>query len=83
VLRQFLGPGGSRLHSDAPRACRQRRLCAVLAVRAESGRRGHRRLPHFIREAICEIFYDQTYVNPELVDEVYTMLSDRPYRRYC
>lgn len=36
----------------------------------------------FIRERIGEIFYDQTHVSATLVDEVYAMLSDRPYRRY-
>jgi 2-hydroxy-6-oxonona-2,4-dienedioate hydrolase len=59
-------------------------LCgsAGLYERSLSGGRPPRVCRDFIRERVSEVFYDQTHVSPDLVDDVYTMLSERPYRRY-
>jgi pimeloyl-ACP methyl ester carboxylesterase len=59
-------------------------LCgsAGLYERSLAGGRPPRVCRDFIRERVSEIFYDQTYVSPDLVDDIYNMLSDRPYRRY-
>jgi pimeloyl-ACP methyl ester carboxylesterase len=59
-------------------------LCgsAGLYERSLAGGRPPRVCRDFIRERVSEIFYDQTYVSPDLVDDIFNMLSDRPYRRY-
>jgi pimeloyl-ACP methyl ester carboxylesterase len=59
-------------------------LCgsAGLYERSLAGGRPPRVCREFIRDRVSEIFYDQTYVSPDLVDDIYGMLSDRPYRRY-
>lgn len=59
-------------------------LCgsAGLYERSLSGGRPPRLCREFIRERVSEIFYDQTHVSPELVDDAYAMLSDRAYRRF-
>lgn len=36
---------------------------------------------NFIRDQASQIFYDPNIVCDELVDDIYTMLSDRPYRK--
>ncbi len=36
----------------------------------------------FVREQACKIFYDSVHVSDDLVEDVYTMLSDRDYRRF-
>lgn len=36
----------------------------------------------FIREQACKIFYDPVHVSDDLVEDVYTMLSERDYRRF-
>ncbi len=35
-----------------------------------------------VRKQACEIFYDSAVVTEELVDDIYTMLCDRNYRRF-
>jgi len=35
----------------------------------------------FIREQAHQIFYDPKVVSDDFIDEIYTMLSDRPYRK--
>ena len=35
-----------------------------------------------VREQACGIFYDPQHVDDELVDDVYSMLEDRQYRRF-
>ncbi len=59
-------------------------LCgsAGLFERSLAGGRPPRVCREFIRERVSEIFYDQTFVSPDLVDDVYAMLNDRAYRRY-
>jgi len=59
-------------------------LCgsAGLYERSLSGGRTPRVCREFVRERVSEIFYDQTHVSPELVDDAFNMLSDRPYRRF-
>jgi len=55
---------------------------AGLFERSLSGGQHPRLCRRFIREQACEIFYDETHVSEELVDDVYAMLSDRVYRRF-
>ena len=55
---------------------------AGLFERSLSGGRPPRVCREFIREQACEIFHDPVHVTPELVDDIYEMLSDRHYRRF-
>jgi pimeloyl-ACP methyl ester carboxylesterase len=59
-------------------------LCgsAGLFERNLAGGRLPRLCRDFIRDRVAEIFYDQTHVSADLVDDVFAMLSDRRYRRY-
>ena len=36
-----------------------------------------------VHDQACEIFYDPAIVTKELVDDIYDMLCNRNYRRYC
>ena len=55
---------------------------AGLFERSLSGGKPPRLCRNFIREQACEIFHDPMLVSDQLVDDVYSMLSDRPYRRF-
>ena len=55
---------------------------AGLFERSLSGGRPQRVCREFIREQACKIFHDPVHVDDELVDDVYSMLSDRHYRRF-
>lgn len=55
---------------------------AGLFERSLSGGQHPRLCRDFIREQACGIFYNDSHVSEELVDDVYAMLSDRHYRRF-
>lgn len=55
---------------------------AGLFERSLAGGRPPRLCRNYIREQACEIFHDPKHVSDDLVDDVYTMLSDRHYRRF-
>lgn len=55
---------------------------AGLFERGLSGGKTWRVCREFIREQACQIFYDPVHVDGVLVDDVYSMLSDREYRRF-
>jgi pimeloyl-ACP methyl ester carboxylesterase len=55
---------------------------AGLFERSLSGGKGPRLCRTFVREQACGIFHDPVHVTDELVEDVYTMLTDRQYRRF-
>jgi len=55
---------------------------AGLFERSLSGGRPPRVCRDFIRDQACQIFHDPVHVDEELIDDVYSMLSDRHYRRF-
>ena len=55
---------------------------AGLFERSLSGGRRPKVCRAMIREQIAEILYDEAAIKDELIDEVYTMLSDRGYSRF-
>ncbi|MHB0958104.1 MAG: alpha/beta fold hydrolase [Pirellulaceae bacterium] len=59
-------------------------LCgsAGLYERNLTGSRRPRLCRNYVRAQASEIFYDPALVSDELVDDILTMLSDRPYRRF-
>jgi pimeloyl-ACP methyl ester carboxylesterase len=55
---------------------------AGLFERSLSGGKAPRLSRSLIREQACGIFHDPVHVTDELVEDVYTMLADRQYRRF-
>lgn len=55
---------------------------AGLFERSLAGGRPPQLCRNYIRRQACEIFFDPKHVDDKLVDDVYSMLSDRTYRRF-
>ncbi len=55
---------------------------AGLYERSLSSGKGLRLSRRLVREQACGIFHDPDYVTDELVNDIYSMLSDRAYRRF-
>ena len=55
---------------------------AGLFERSLSAGKGPRLCRKLVREQACGIFHDPAHVTDELIDDVYSMLADRKYRRF-
>jgi pimeloyl-ACP methyl ester carboxylesterase len=55
---------------------------AGLFERSLAGGRPPQLCREYIRKQACEIFFDPRHVDDKLVNDIYSMLSDRTYRRF-